>query len=169
MAQQKPLLSFIELSSIASNLNKTSDEFKKVIEDLDQGLQRLNVGISSWVTVEKWNDPDDPTECEVEQLGYVKYKGNWGIYIREAVGREDDPEDRTVNVWLFNEASREARMRALGKLPELIDALARSALQTTEIMSKKVAEAKRYAAAINGLSPANTRQDVIGKVGEVKK
>lgn len=168
MAQTKPLLSFSELSSIALNLNKTSDEFAKVIEDLNRGLQRLNVGVSAWFTVNKYEDPDDPKEYELEQIGYQKLRGQWGLCIREAQGHEDADTDRTVNIYRFNEAPRDLRIRCAEKLPELVDRLARAAVNTTALMAKRVAEAKAVAAAINVLSPV-VDAGILGIVGGVKK
>jgi len=168
MAQPKPLLSFDELSSIALNLNKTSDEFTKVIEDLNRGLQRLNVGVGVWFEVNKWTDPDDANEYQLEQIGYHKIRGVWGLCIREAVGRENGQESRTVNIYPFNEASREMRLRCAEKLPELVDRLARAALHTTELMAKRLGEVKGVAAAINVLSPVVEVRGV-GKIEGVKK
>jgi hypothetical protein len=168
MAQPKPLLSFSELSSIASNLNKTSNEFAKVIEDLNIGLQRLNVGVGAWFTVNRYEDPEDARAYELEQIGYNKIRGQWGLCIREAQGHEDADVDRTVNMYRFNEAPRDLRIRCAEKLPELVDRLARAAINTTELMAKRLAEAKAVAAAINVLSPV-VDAGVLGPIGGVKK
>jgi hypothetical protein len=68
------------------------------------------------------------------------------------VGDEESPEpDEVREIWPFNDAPRELRLRAVEKLPELIDQLAKSAEKTAEDVNKKVAETKAFAAAIGVL------------------
>jgi hypothetical protein len=150
---EKPLVPFDRLTSIANNLNKATDELTKVVGVLDNALQRLNVGIPVWVIVIRWYAERDPTSYEGENVGYAKIDGSWCIGISRVVGDEASPEpDEVREIWPFNDAPREARLRAVEKLPELIDQLAKSAEKTAEVVDKKLAETKAFAAAI-GLLP----------------
>jgi hypothetical protein len=150
---EKPLVPFDRLTSIANNLNKATDELTRVVGVLDDALQRLNVGIPVWVTVVKWSSESESSAYESENVGYAKINGFWCIGINRAVGDEDSPEpDDVRDIWPFNDAPRELRLRAVEKLPELLDQLAKSAEQTAEVVNKKVAETKAFAAAI-GLLP----------------
>ena len=150
---EKPLVPFDRLTSIANNLNKATDELTRVVGVLDDALQRLNVGIPVWVTVVKWSSESDPTAYECENVGYAKINGMWCIGINRAVGDEASSEpDEVREIWPFNDAPRELRLRAVEKLPKLIDKLAESAEQAAEVVNKKLAETKAFAAAI-GLLP----------------
>ncbi len=157
MAQEKPLLSFDQLSSIASNLNKASNEFTETVGTLDKALQRLNVGLVVWVTCREWTN-DDGSEVR-EQIGYAKVDREWGIALRILDGHVDDPgPDSVRETWAFNEAPRELRLRCIEGLPKVIDALGQSALKTTEAINKKLAETRGFAAAI-GLWPKHDEKE----------
>jgi hypothetical protein len=149
----KPLIPFDKLTSIANSLNEATDELTRVVGVLDQALQRLNVGIPVWVLVVKWSSDDDPTGYETEEVGYAKINGYWGIGIRRSVGDETSPTpDEVRDIWAFNDGPRELRLRAVGRLPELLDELAKSAQKAAEVVNKKLSETKAFAAAI-GLLP----------------
>jgi hypothetical protein len=146
---EKPLLSFDQLTSVAADLNQASDELTRVVNSLDSALQRLNVGIVAWVLISKNNDERFSHLYECEQVGYAKVNGNWCLAIRRLAGNESSPEAEEVrDIWPFNDAPRGMRLRAIEKLPEVIDALARSALRTTERLKKKLAETRGFAASI---------------------
>jgi hypothetical protein len=150
---QKPLVPFDRLTSIANNLNKATDELTEVVGVLDNALYRLNVGIPVWVTVVRWSSENDPNAYECENVVYAKINGSWCIGINRTVGNDDSSEpDEVREIWPFNDAPRELRLRAVEKLPELVDQLAKSAEKTSEVVNKKLSETKAFAAAI-GLLP----------------
>jgi hypothetical protein len=96
---------------------------------------------------------------ESEEIGYAKVNGQWGIAIRRTFGREDSSDpDEVRNIWVFNDAPRESRLRAVEKLPQVIDELAKAAAKTTEILNKKLAQTKNYAAAIGILNPDGSKK-----------
>lgn len=162
MAEEKSLLSFTQLSSFADSLNKASDEFSKVVGGLNKALQRLNVGLEVWVTYTKWNGDDGSYGSE--QIGYTKLAGNWGIAIRAFEGFQISQGDDLLGEWAFNDAPREMRLKAVEKLPELVDALGKEAKLMTEKIHKKLADTKAFAAAI-GI----TEEPVSGVVTKVRK
>jgi hypothetical protein len=150
---EKPLIPFDRLTSIANTLNKATDELTKIVGVLDDALQRLNVGIPVWVQVVKWSSEDDQGPYECENVGYSKINGDWCIGINRSTGHEESTyADQVREVWPFNDAPRDLRLRAVEKLPELIDELAKSAAHTADLVNKKLAETKAFAAAI-GLIP----------------
>jgi hypothetical protein len=145
----KPLMSFDELSSAAAALNKASNELTTTIATLDQALNRLNVGLTVWTLVIVWPDPDGSGQYEREDVGYSKVGGSWGLAIRKLVGDENNPEpDEVRDVWAFNDAPRDLRLRAVQKLPDLLDALGKAAVKTAEAVNKKLAEARAFTAAL---------------------
>ena len=144
---EKRLMSFQELSTAAASLNKATDELTKTVDALDDALNRLNIGIPVWVRVTRWDD--DEGGYEVEQLGFSKIEGTWCIGIRRLVGNDLSPDpDEVREIWAFNTAPRDLRLRAINELPTLIDELCKSAAETAEAVNKKLAEAKAFTAAL---------------------
>jgi len=150
---EKPVIPFDRLTSIANTLNKATDELTRIVGVLDDALQRLNVGIPVWVQVVKWSSEGDATAYECENVGYSKINGYWCIGINRTAGDENSPYgDDVREVWPFNDAPRDLRLRAVEKLPELIAGIAQSAEQAAGVVNKKLAETKAFAAAM-GLLP----------------
>ena len=149
MTTEKPLMSFQELSTAAASLNKATDELTKTIDALNDALNRLNIGIPMWVRVARWDDENNTGAYEVEQLGFAKIEGVWCIGIRRLFGHEDSPEpDEVRDIWAFNAAPRDLRLRAINELPNLLDELGKAAIKTAEAVNKKLAEAKAFTAAL---------------------
>jgi len=160
---EKTLLSFSQLSSIAQSLNQATDDLTSVVGALDEALQRLSVGLVVWAQVDIWHDEIDGLTYEREEIGYAKVNGQWGIAIRRTFGREDSSDpDEVRNIWAFNDAPREARLRAVEKLPQVVDELGKAAAKVTEILNKKLAQTKDYAAAIGILNPDGSRKQGAG-------
>lgn len=159
---EKSLLSLEHLSAIAQSLNQATDELTSVVGALDEALQRLNVGLTVWAYVEKWNS-EDGLYYEREEVGYAKVEGQWGIAIRRLAGREDASDgDEVRSIWAFNDAPRDARLRAVEKLPNVVDALGKAAATVTEVLNKKLALTKDYAAAIGILNPDGSKKQGTG-------
>jgi hypothetical protein len=146
---EKSLFTFDHLTAVAADLNQASDDLTQIVGTLDSALQRLNIGIVAWVQVIKTNYEDRPQYYEREELGYAKVDGTWGLAVRKLAGFEGSPEDDEVrDIWLFNDAPRGLRLRAVEKLPEVIDLLTRSAMKTAERLKKKVADTRGFAASM---------------------
>jgi hypothetical protein len=146
---EKSLTSFQQLSEAAASLNKATDELTETITQLNQALNRLNIGIPVWVKVVQWDDERNMGAYEVEQLGFAKIEGEWSIGIRRVEGHDDSPEpDEVREIWPFNSAPRELRLRAVNELPNVIDELGNAAAKTAQAVTKKLAEAKAFTAAL---------------------
>ncbi|HEY0307042.1 MAG TPA: hypothetical protein VGB94_02690 [Acidobacteriaceae bacterium] len=143
--------SYLELTKAAEVLNGVTDAFGKAVSEIDDALKKLNLGIMAWVKVdEEGADSDDPTYY-IEEIGYSKIGGKWGIALRTRVGNlaygDDDRED--VESWLFNEATRTLRLKAIVKLPELVNKLSQEAAKMTNQLQSKLADAQAIAVALN--------------------
>jgi hypothetical protein len=146
---EKRLMSFQELSTAAASLNKATDELTKTIDALDVALSRLNIGIPVWVSVVRWDDENNIGAYETEELGFAKIEGDWCIGIRRLVGHDHSPEpDEVREIWMFNAAPRDLRLRAINELPTLLDELGNAAKKTAEAVNKKLAEARAFTAAL---------------------
>jgi hypothetical protein len=141
------------LSTSATNLNAASNELKVIITVLEDVLKKLNLGISTWVTITGSEDPDGTYWSR--DLGYARVKGWWGIALREASGNYnwDAHNDET---WLFNDAPRWLRVEGVGKIPELLEKLTKQADDTAEKIRKKTAEAEVIARAITAAAAENS-------------
>ena len=59
-------------------------------------------------------------------IGYSRVDGQWGICLRVVSGSEFHDRDEDVEQWHFNESPLYLRHPAVDKLPELIEALAKT-------------------------------------------
>lgn len=124
------------LANQAAELNAATKHLNEVVEKIESGLQKLNLGVSSFVTVSKYDD-DTP----IDALGYTKIGGRWGLVIRtyvidgagDCVGSEDCP---------FQSAPRETRIKAIGKITGLFNQMSADAAELTTLLNKNISEAE---------------------------
>jgi len=142
--------SFLELSSAAQALNAISDELGRAIADIDDNLKKMNLGITAWVAVKKFGGRNETDQSyKIEELGYAKINGKWGTALRSRSGDGGHPEyDEVVDTWIFNEAPRGLRLKAIRRLPELLKKLSDDANQLTKELQEKLGDAQAVAAAI---------------------
>ena len=140
--------SYKQLSVAAKSLNTASDELGEAICVLDAALKRLNLGISAWAQL-SGNDDPDTLDWWSRSVGYTKIGDNWGIAIRKEAGNYNHPDDDADETWLFNEAPRWMRTEAVGKIPDLLEALLKEAEDTTKKIKDKTAQAYELAAAMS--------------------
>jgi hypothetical protein len=140
--------SYLELTKAAEVLNNVSDAFGEAVSQIDEALKKLNLGIAAWVIVhEDLATPDDQTYI-IEEIGYSKVGGKWGIAIRLRTGLDGAHYDESSETWLFNEASRTLRLKAIEKLPELVNTLSLEAAKMTKQLQSKLSDAQAVAAAL---------------------
>jgi hypothetical protein len=147
---------FQALASIAPSLNTVSDELTQAVGVLDEALKKLNIGLSAWVIFRSRGDDDYPQFYDLDQIGYCKVNSTWGIAIQHVWGDESTDSHHSEGPWLFNEASREMRIQAVDKLPELIEELSRVAAQTQKKIQEKTKQVRNLADAV--------RQDAGNKI-----
>jgi hypothetical protein len=149
--------SYRKLSSVASDLNFTSDQLGKSIADLDSALKKLNLGVSVWVNVRGADDPNDGRHW-CEQLGYSKVGGTWGIALQTVRGHYSDPDGDAVESWLFNDGPRLLRLSSIEKIPELLEQLSTEADETARKIRLRLAEVQEVAAVVKKAAEAPVRQ-----------
>ena len=143
---ERTVVAFESLASSAKKLNDVSGELAKPIASLERALHRLNVGVACWTRIA---GRDDGHTCWSQDVGYSIVNGGWRLAVRSVVG--DDPEYASKEVWPFNEAPLYLRVRAVDKLPDLLEALVKAADAAADRLSKKVAPAQDLASAVNAL------------------
>jgi hypothetical protein len=150
---EKVQFQFQALSTVASSLNSASDELTKVVSILDEALQKLNVGLTAWVAFRVRKDDEHGSgNYDLDQIGYCKVNGKWGIALRRIWGNAEFDIDNSEGAWLFNEAPREMRLDAIDKIPELIEALSNEASEITMRVQEKTLEVRKLAGAIEQIA-----------------
>lgn len=143
--------SYLELTKAAEVLNGVTDAFGKAVSDIDEALKKLNLGIVAWVMVDEQGGHSDDPVYHIQEIGYSKVSGKWGIALRTRTGNVansyDDREE--VEIWLFNEATRALRLKAIEKLPELVNKLSKEATQMTKQLQLKLSDIQAVAAVLN--------------------
>lgn len=144
--------SFRKLSNAARVLNAASDSFGKATSTLDAALNELNPGVEAWVTIDSLSDDSTPWETIEQRLGYTKTNGRWGLTLCTVTKDERDDSEEIAGPWLFNDAPRGLRLRAIDHLPELVEALASEAAETADRVIGKANLAAQLSVAIKALS-----------------
>ena len=137
---------FKDLQAAAATLNVASNELAEPVSAIELAFKRLNIGVEAWVRFDGQDWPDGGYWRR--EIGYAKRNGRWGVALRYTSGNGNDPCDERVDSWLFNEAPRGERLRAIDHLPKLLDAMRTSALHTAGEMKKKLVSAERVAEVI---------------------
>jgi hypothetical protein len=144
-----------QLSSFSKSLNEASDELSKQISAIESALNEFKLGVWVWVkkpilTETEFSEPDDAGNRREfnfnYELGYGKHKGKWGLLI--SYGWEGD-DGMDTKITPLRDAPREIRIKAMGRIPDLLDELAQEMSSLTQEASKRAAEAKQLAAALN--------------------
>lgn len=135
------------LSSTAKILTEASRKLTSAIEKLNAAFKKLNLGITAWV----------PTQTlmgvhvtEYEEIGYARYKGTWGICIRQTIeGHDPEPEE---TIWHFDDAPRDMRIRGAEHLYELVAKLDEIAKETTQKITERVTDTEELATTIDAIA-----------------
>ena len=148
------------IEKLGPQLNDRSDELTRVIERINTSLQTLNLGLSTWVPFEPREEAgadgivrnqDGSGEAETRLLGYARVNTQWGLAIRTTGANADgEPFEKE---WLFANAPRHLRCAAVGRLADVIEALAETAEQTAGDIQRKVATASMVADAVEKHQP----------------
>lgn len=150
---------YSQLSTVAADLNAVSDELGKSIAEIDIALKKLNLGITTWVTIQS-GDGDrfrDDYSFWSRDIGYAKVNSKWGISLRKVDGEYTNPDDERVEEWPFNDAPRSLRLEAIDKIPELLEKLSKEAVETTKNIRAKLGEAQAVAEAVKGAASRTTQ------------
>ncbi|MDA2937993.1 hypothetical protein MYX75_07000 [Acidobacteria bacterium AH-259-A15] len=141
------------LASFTQTLNEASDKLSVQIAAIESALSEYKLGITAWVNLKREQDFSEADDkgvrhqlTYVEQLGYGKHKGRWGLLVSWFWEELLDPYN--LDQSFLRDTSRETRLAAIEKLPDLLEALAQKAAKVTEETTKKAAQAKEIAAAL---------------------
>lgn len=142
-----------QLSSLSKSLNEASDQLSKQVSAIESAINEFKLGIWGWVrtpilTESELSDPDQEGHQYLleycHQLGYGKHKGKWGLLVSYGWVASDESE-----IMFLRDAPRDVRIKAMDRIPDLLDVLAKEMSSVTQEASKKASEAKELAAALN--------------------
>ena len=145
--------SLTHLGSLAKSLNEASDILSKEISNIESALGSYGLGIWAWasaplLTEEEQTEPNEKGVSYTLQyetfLGYGKHHGKWGLVVGSSWGGDPD-----LNVSALRDAPREIRLKAIEKIPELLDVLAKNLARTTEEAIERATKAREIAAALS--------------------
>jgi hypothetical protein len=142
-------LSFDKLSETASTLNSATRRLNEAIDQLNASLKQLNLGIPVWH--QTWVH-EDHNLTDVEEIGYARVRGKWGISIRKTIQLVNGPEEPDESEWPFADAPRDLRIRAIEFLPRLMDKLSDEAAAAAEKLSERANEAEGLASVISAIA-----------------
>jgi hypothetical protein len=130
-----------ELSSTAKNVNDLTDQLTKEVSGIEAVVNRLNLGIETNVLVESWSN-EDGNHSGLWRLAYGKHTGKWCLFIEYLTeDHVSGPMADTYETWFFKDAPRDARIKAVTKIPELLAVL----VQESQKVAAKIAEKVTYA------------------------
>ena len=149
-----------DLRAVASRLNEESDSINTIIEQLQESLKTLNLGVEAWVQVQSEeatitmlprSQPSVPAIVETS-VGYARGQDGWALWVKRVAYRANTMPNPLVGIpiamrepvkvhpWLkLVEAARPVRIAALDAVPRLLDALkaaADSAVQSIQSAKK---------------------------------
>ena len=133
------------LSTLASTLNRTSDDLSKQLAEIETALSRLNLGVTARVRLST-REVDSGINL-IEEIGYAKVDGKWGL--TWLTYYDHDPEG-SWSEKLLREAPRDVRLLAVEVLPQLLDELALQGENLASKTGERVADAKKIAASLKG-------------------
>lgn len=121
------------LVAAATRLNKASNDLNATITQIQQLIGKLNIGLQCWIRI-----PDYKYEEKEVKLGYT----------RTAVGQWMLAAECGEQQWPLTSAPRTVRIAAVAWIPDLLDAMVKTADATTNRLNRATVDAEEMVAAI---------------------
>lgn len=154
--------SFQNLAESANTLNKESDKFSGTIGALDEALNRLSPGVSAWVNVSSCTpNIEEPWSQTEERLGFAKTNNRWGLSLSRVdinLNAPDEFREEVRDTWLFNDAPRNLRLRAVDHIPDVIAKLAEEADRVAKQVAAGAEIASELLRSVNAAVAAKGKQ-----------
>lgn len=137
---------FHTLTASAKRNKVVTDELSRHVSSVEQALARLNLCIGCWTLISE--STIDGVEHERLYVGFQEFHHKWRILIKSATESDYKPEEPDETKWVFDSAPQFLRLRAIDKLADLIDGLAKTTDSTTDRLKKKLDAARDVASGI---------------------
>ncbi len=141
-ASQRTAAALARLKPVAKNVSTAADALAAPVSSIDGELKRMHIAFEAWVTYKTESYEHLYTNWD---LGYSRIAGRWGLALRVVRGDVSDPEDTRVENWHFNESPLYLRHRAVDKLPDLLEALAKTGEKVANKLTSAAAVATQVA------------------------
>jgi len=136
-----------KLANSAKSLNDITDELTKQVLQIQDAVNNLNLGVSTSIEFSRWSD-EEGIRSGLWRLAYGKGAGKWGFAIEYITEDIRDPREDTYESWLFKDAPRDERVRAVDYIPDLLQALLSKSEDVAANVNKKLNYAKELSSAI---------------------
>jgi|ERR1051326_868427 hypothetical protein len=156
---------FRQLCEVAATLNTASDNLGSSITSLDSALRKLKLGIESWLTFRTFH-ADPSGSPPHDDIGFAKIGGKWGLALRSVDGSEDPSEPPDIELWPFNDAPRMLRIRAIDRIPDLLEQLLADAKDAVEKINRQAQAVDVLTTAIKKATEPDTNGAFVKKVSE---
>jgi hypothetical protein len=146
---------FEDLASISTSINRASDSLTANITEFETALSKFKLGVSASVTLTREEQERDEGVIQysvtyVESLEYRKHRGKWGLYIADFYEEDvdsSDPDSYTMTP--LKDSSRDLRLKAVDKFPELLKELAKNGKEFAAEAARKSEQVRQIAASLN--------------------
>lgn len=138
-----------KLTSVSKSLNDITDQLNAELSLIESSLKKMNLGVYGWVQIGITNElvPEmGGVVHNIEEIGYGRYQGKWALLF-DSYCQEIGPDPDTVT--LLRDAPRESRIKAVSRIPELLDKLAEEASKLADKAVESAAQAKEIASALS--------------------
>ncbi len=146
-------VSFQRLAKSAARVNAASDDLSKAVAPIDAALKRLGLGITVWHKYAGGEDADG--EFWEHRVGYTRIGRNWGLAISDVSGNVNYPDSYDDEEWLFNDAPRSMRVKAVDHIPGLLEKLIEQANKVAADLDQKSQKVRQIAATIADVNPTS--------------
>lgn len=123
---------------LAAELGQTTGELNDALHDAEEAMIGWKLGVAAHLELGR-NDSQGRPLC----LRFGKHKDAWGLFITLA-----DHKDRSFKKFHVTEATRELRMRALEKVPDLARAVLDEARRQIAEMREAIRKCKEFVASV---------------------
>lgn len=149
---------FAKLRDSAHEIKTHSDALSREVRAIERALNAFDLRVASHTVISEWVAWDQD-EFKRDYVAYLEVHQEWRIVIQHETGWNHDPENTHETTWLFDKAPQYMRIKAVDKLPELIEGLVATVDKTTERLKKKVEPTKELA---NVVTTAIAKKKVAG-------
>src|SRR3954447_19342551 len=142
-ASERTAAALASLKPVAKNVVAAAEALTGPVMAVDAELRRMHIAFEAWVNYNTYSEgPHDYTNWDI---GYSRVDRRWGIALRIVNGDERFPDQQAIESWHFNESPIFLRHRAIDKLPDLIEALAKTGEKVAHRLTAAVTRASTIA------------------------
>jgi hypothetical protein len=140
------------LQASAKQFKPVSATLSKFVRQVEQALDELDLRVACYTQISESRDSYGDDSFTREYIGYIEHQGRWQIVLNVDEGFDSRPGDVDEKIWPFDLSPQYLRIKAVDKLPELIDSLAATLDKTSQRMAQKLEAAQEIASAVTSLS-----------------